>query len=175
MQFDITTDASPGQVLQALTDFSERRPRIWHRTLDPTAYELLELGDTWAIARESTAGSPFWVVERYDWSDPTVVRWVDVETSWGGLGSGQVRIVPLTVAAAESRPNGTTAAPRAGETRCWSGCFTEGRCIASSHGVGEGRWTSTRGRDMRRSGGPTTRREHADVATGRDPALTTAP
>jgi hypothetical protein len=95
MQFDITTDASPGQVLQALTDFSERRPRIWHRTLDPTAYELLELGDTWAIARESTAGSPFWVVERYDWSDPTVVRWVDVETSWGGLGSGQVRIVPV--------------------------------------------------------------------------------
>jgi hypothetical protein len=24
-----------------------------------------------------------------------VVRWVDVETSWGGLGSGEVRIVPV--------------------------------------------------------------------------------
>jgi hypothetical protein len=95
MRFDVTTDASPGQVLQALTDFTERRPRIWHRTLDPKTYELRELGGTWAVARESTAGSPFWVVERYDWSDPSVVRWADVETSWGGLGSGEVRIVPV--------------------------------------------------------------------------------
>src|SRR5215210_4260843 len=90
MRFDVTTDASPDQVLQALTDFTERRPRIWHRTLDPTTYELCELGGTWAVARESTAGSPFWVVERYDWSDPSVVRWANVETSWGGLGSGEV-------------------------------------------------------------------------------------
>ena len=37
MRFDVTTDASPGQVLRALTDFTERRPRIWHRTLDPPA------------------------------------------------------------------------------------------------------------------------------------------
>ena len=95
MRFDVTTDASPGQVLQALTDFTERRPRIWHRTLDPKTYELRELGGTWAVARESTAGSPFWVVERYDWSDPSVVRWADLETSWGGLGSGEVHIVPL--------------------------------------------------------------------------------
>jgi hypothetical protein len=64
MRFDVTTDASPGQVLQALTDFTERRARIWHRTLDPKTYQLRELGDTWAVARESTAGSPFWVVER---------------------------------------------------------------------------------------------------------------
>jgi len=28
MRFDVTTRASPGQVLQALTDFTERRPRI---------------------------------------------------------------------------------------------------------------------------------------------------
>jgi hypothetical protein len=95
MRFAVTTVASPDQVLQALTDFTERRPRIWHRTLDPKNYELHQLGSTWAVARESTAGSPFWVVERYDWSDPSVVRWTDVETSWGGLGSGEVRIVPL--------------------------------------------------------------------------------
>lgn len=69
--------------------------RIWHRTLDPRTYELRELGSTWAVARESTPRSPFWVVERYDWSDPSVVRWADVETSWGGLGSGELRIVPI--------------------------------------------------------------------------------
>jgi hypothetical protein len=44
MRFDVTTEASPGQVLQALTDFTERRPRIWHRTLDRKTYELRELG-----------------------------------------------------------------------------------------------------------------------------------
>ncbi|MDZ5662209.1 hypothetical protein SFC79_10575 [Nocardioides sp. S-58] len=95
MRFDVITAASPDQVLEALTDFSERRPRVWHRTLDPETYELRELGDTWAVARESTAGSPFWVVQRYDWSGPSMVRLTDVETSWGGLGSGEVRIVPL--------------------------------------------------------------------------------
>jgi hypothetical protein len=50
MRFDVTTIASPGQVLQALTDFTERRPRIWHRTLDPKTYELRELGSTWTMA-----------------------------------------------------------------------------------------------------------------------------
>jgi len=96
MHFELRTRATPEQVLRALTDFSERRPRIWNRTLDARTYELRELGDTWAVARESTAGSPFWVVERYDWSDPTVVRWTDLETSWGGLGSGSVRITPAS-------------------------------------------------------------------------------
>ena len=53
MRFTVTTEASPGQVLQALTDFIERRPRIWHRTLDPKTYELREPGDTWAVGRSS--------------------------------------------------------------------------------------------------------------------------
>lgn len=95
MRFELTTRASPRQVLEALTDFSDERPRVWHRTLDPTAYALVELGETWALAREATAGSPFWVVARYDWSDPSVVRWTDRESSWGGLGAGEVRIDPL--------------------------------------------------------------------------------
>ena len=58
MRFEVTTHASPGQVREALTDFTDRRPRIWNRTLDPKAYEVRALGDTWAVARESTAGSP---------------------------------------------------------------------------------------------------------------------
>ncbi|UUZ59430.1 hypothetical protein [Nocardioides sp. B-3] len=31
---------------------------------------------------------------RYDWSDPTVVRWTIVESSYGGHGTGSVRIAP---------------------------------------------------------------------------------
>lgn len=46
------------------------------------------------MARESTPGSPFWIVTRYDWSDPTVVRWRTEESSYGGHGTGSVRIAP---------------------------------------------------------------------------------
>jgi hypothetical protein len=94
VRFDITTHASPAQVLEAMTDFSDRRLEIWEKTLDPATYEVRELGDTWAVARESTPGSPFWVVPRYDWSDPTVVRWTVEESSYGGGGAGSVRITP---------------------------------------------------------------------------------
>ncbi|MBD3927427.1 SRPBCC family protein [Nocardioides cavernae] len=94
VRFEVTTAASPDQVLRALTDFSDRRLETWRRTLDPRTFEVRELGDTWAVARESTAGSPFWVVNRYDWADPTVIRTTVVEGSWGGSGDGTVRVHP---------------------------------------------------------------------------------
>lgn len=94
MRFAVTTHASPDQVRRALTDFSDRRLETWSRTLDPKTYQLRELGETWAVARESTPGSPFWVVARYDWSDPAAVVWETVESSYGGGGTGSVRISP---------------------------------------------------------------------------------
>lgn len=92
MRFVVATEASPDQVRCALTDFTERRLRIWNRTLDPKTYELRDHGESWAVARESTPGSPFWVVVRYDWSDPTCIRWVVEESSYGGGGQGLARI-----------------------------------------------------------------------------------
>ncbi|MFX4287547.1 hypothetical protein ACQBJO_06965 [Janibacter sp. G349] len=94
MHFTVTTRATPDQVLRALTDMSPRRLQTWSRTLDPATYEVRAQGDTWAMVRESSPGSPFWVVPRYDWSDPTTVRWTLEETSWGGGGDGAVRIAP---------------------------------------------------------------------------------
>lgn len=94
MRFALDTIASPEQVRVALTDFSDRRLRIWQRTLDPKRYQLRDEGDDWAIARESSPGSPFWVVSRYDWSEPGVVRWTVVESSYGGGGEGAVVITP---------------------------------------------------------------------------------
>jgi hypothetical protein len=94
MRFALDTIASPEQVRVALTDFSERRLRIWQRTLDPKRYQLRDEGDDWAVAREATAGSPFWVVSRYDWSEPGIVRWTVVESSYGGGGEGVVTITP---------------------------------------------------------------------------------
>jgi hypothetical protein len=93
MRFDVNTKASPEQVRRALTDFTGRRLQTWNRTLDPKKYELREQGDTWAVARESTPGSPFWVVARYVWSEAAVIRWTVVESSYGGGGDGFVRIM----------------------------------------------------------------------------------
>lgn len=94
VQFEVVTKASPEQVRRALTDFSSRRLQTWNRTLDPKRYELLEHGETWAVAREATPGSPFWVVARYDWSDPAVIRLTVQESSYGGGGEGSFQIVP---------------------------------------------------------------------------------
>lgn len=95
MRLDFQTTASPGQVRDALTDFSERRLRIWHRSLNPETYAVLDSGETWAIAKESTPGSPFWVVCRYDWSDPDIVRWTITQSSYRGGGEGSATATPL--------------------------------------------------------------------------------
>lgn len=94
VQFEVVTTASPEQVRRALTDFSSRRLQTWNRTLDAKRYELRDHGDTWAVAREATPGSPFWVVARYDWSDPAVIRLTVEESSYGGAGEGAFRIAP---------------------------------------------------------------------------------
>lgn len=94
VRFEVDTKASPDQVRRALTDFSRRRLETWSRTLDPKRYEVLGQGDTWAVAREASPGSPAWVVARYDWSDPAVVRWTIEDSSYGGGGTGEVRIAP---------------------------------------------------------------------------------
>jgi hypothetical protein len=94
LRFDLMTRASPEQVLEAMTDFTDRRLEIWSKTLDPKIYEVGESGDTWAIAREGSPRSPYWVIVRYDWSDPRVIRWSELETNHGDPGSGFMRIEP---------------------------------------------------------------------------------
>ena len=60
--------------IAALTDFSERRPELWP-DLDAKFYELHDLGDTWADVTEGTdVLGGVWARERYDWSEPGVVR-----------------------------------------------------------------------------------------------------
>jgi hypothetical protein len=95
MRFEFVTKASPEQVREAMTDFTERRLRIWSTTLDPKVYEAQEVGDTWAVAREGSPHSPFWVRVRYDWSDPEVVRWSELETNHGNPGGGSMRVTPV--------------------------------------------------------------------------------
>jgi len=60
--------------IAALTDFGERRPELWPN-LDTKFFRLHELGDTWAEVTEGTdIFGGVWARERYDWSDPGIVR-----------------------------------------------------------------------------------------------------
>ena len=60
--------------IAALTDFGERRPELWPN-LDAKYYQLHELGDTWAEVTEGTdVLGGVWARERYDWSEPGLVR-----------------------------------------------------------------------------------------------------
>ncbi len=60
--------------IAALTDFSERRPELWPN-LDDKYYELHDLGPTWADVTEGTdVLGGVWARERYDWSEPGIVR-----------------------------------------------------------------------------------------------------
>jgi hypothetical protein len=59
--------------LAALTDFTDRRPKIWPG-LSPRLYRVHDVGDTWAEATEgSDVLGGIWARERYDWSTPGVV------------------------------------------------------------------------------------------------------
>jgi hypothetical protein len=91
----IETAASPEQVRQTLIDFSPRRTEIWPY-LASGYFEVLELGDTWALVREGSGSGPMgvWAVERYDWSEPGVVRW-KVEDS-NAFASGTELVVRIT-------------------------------------------------------------------------------
>ena len=60
--------------IAALTDFGERRPELWPN-LDTKYFRLHERGDTWAEVTEGTdILGGVWARERYDWSEPGIVR-----------------------------------------------------------------------------------------------------
>ena len=74
IQYEADGPVSAERFIAALTDFSPRRPELWPN-LDAKYFRLHELGDTWA---DATEGSEFlggvWARERYDWSEPGIVR-----------------------------------------------------------------------------------------------------
>jgi Polyketide cyclase / dehydrase and lipid transport len=77
---DLDTSASPERVMDALTDFSERRLELWPN-IDRKYFAVNARGDHSA---EVTEGSPVfggvWERGRYDWSHPGTVR-LDVHDS----------------------------------------------------------------------------------------------
>lgn len=80
------TTASPEQVVDAYTDFTERRLEIWRDTLRPQDYALLDQGSSWAVVREGSL--KMGVTLRYEWSEPYVVRWSILTSSFCDHGAG---------------------------------------------------------------------------------------
>jgi len=77
---EVTSSTPADLVLQALIDFSPRRPELWPN-LSPKLYQVHSVGQTEA---EVTEGSAFlggvWERTRYDWTEPGVVL-IEVEDS----------------------------------------------------------------------------------------------
>ena len=86
---------SPQQFIDALTDFTDRRPAIWPG-LSPRLYRVHQVGDTWAEATEGTdVLGGIWARERYDWSTPGVVTIACLESPFFRAGpSSTWRVSP---------------------------------------------------------------------------------
>ena len=84
VEIDVESSASPDQVIAGLTDFTERRPKVWPG-LNPKKYRVYELGDTWADVQEGN-NDMVWARERYDWSTPGKVRWTVQDSSFSTTG-----------------------------------------------------------------------------------------
>jgi len=77
---EVTSSTPADLVLQALTDFSPRRPELWPN-ISPKFYQVHSVGQTEADVTEgSTFLGGIWERDRYDWSEPGVVL-IEVEDS----------------------------------------------------------------------------------------------
>lgn len=138
MRFDLVTQASPEQVLDAMTDFTDRRLEIWH-TLDPKVYEVRESGETWAVARgkarraRPTGSSPGTTGRIRTWSAGPSWRPTTATREADSCGSSRTGR-----AAVSSTSSGAPVRSACG-TRWPSGCCTA-RWVRSSPGCGARTW-----------------------------------
>jgi hypothetical protein len=74
IRFTEDTPVAPESVVAAATDFSARRPELWPN-IDPGAFAVHAVGDSWAEATEGSAVlGGISARERYDWSTPGTIR-----------------------------------------------------------------------------------------------------
>ena len=88
VELDVDTSLAPDRLIDALTDFSERRPDVWP-DLERSQYEVYSVEATSASVREGSKlpGTTIWAKERYDWSAPGTVRWTVEESNFCAPGS----------------------------------------------------------------------------------------
>lgn len=94
VEFDMETTLPPERLVEALTDFTDRRPQLWP-DLNPDIYEVYEVGETTADVREGSRSPKIWAREHYDWSTPGLVTWTVRKSNFCAPGSSvSARVTP---------------------------------------------------------------------------------
>src|SRR6266849_2098930 len=89
IHFQVQTEITPGGVLAALTDFTERRAQVWPN-IDVAHFKVHGSGAGWADVTEgnSLAGG-IWERSRYEWgTTPGMIRTTTLESNTWRPGSG---------------------------------------------------------------------------------------
>jgi len=97
---DVDTDVPPERMMEAATDFTERRPELWPN-ISREFWQLHDRGPNWA---EATEGSPaVWARERYEWSDNRVVGTTQDSNVWQSGGTWTLTVEPRNGAGSHIR------------------------------------------------------------------------
>ena len=133
MRVTVKSSLPPEEVLQAARDFSDRRADIWPM-VQAKYLQVHETGETFAEVTEGTfVLGRFWERNRYDWSEPGVVKATVMESNIFKPGS--------TFALRASQRNGGSSVELTVNRDFQSGL--RGRfASAVNHGFGD-RWRRT--------------------------------
>ncbi|MGH2773862.1 MAG: hypothetical protein ACRDJT_00320 [Actinomycetota bacterium] len=95
IEFQVESPNEPGAVLEALTDFSERRPESWP-AIDPKIYRVHEVSASSALVTEGTAVmGGIWATELYEWDGTGTVRATIQESNlWHPGGTWELNARP---------------------------------------------------------------------------------
>ncbi|HWQ24416.1 MAG TPA: SRPBCC family protein [Gaiellaceae bacterium] len=95
VEFELESPLRPEAVISGLVDFSERRPELWP-AIDPSVYRVHAVGADWAEVTEGSAVfGGIWARERYDWSQPGIVRATIQDSNvWHPGGTWTLRAEP---------------------------------------------------------------------------------
>ncbi|MES2210437.1 MAG: hypothetical protein V4515_09675 [Chloroflexota bacterium] len=77
--WELETWLPAAAVLSAIVDFGPARARIWKESSHPKVFAVHATGSTWADVTEGVTVS--WSRERYDWSEPGVVRLTQLDSN----------------------------------------------------------------------------------------------
>ena len=95
IQFEVESVLEPGVVLEALIDFSERRPELWP-AIDPKVYRVHEVSQSSALVTEGTdVMGGIWATELYEWNGSGTVRATIQESNyWHPGGTWELTAAP---------------------------------------------------------------------------------
>jgi hypothetical protein len=95
ISFEVESPLEPDVVLDALTDFSKRRPQLWP-AIDPKVYRVHEVSNNSALVTEGTdVMGGIWATELYEWDGSGKVRATIQESNfWHPGGTWELAPVP---------------------------------------------------------------------------------